>query len=64
VPAPITCTYYIEVLSSWCHWAQPAWAELRERYNGRVDFRWRVALMRPEDFPVSASQCDDYLATN
>ena len=58
MPAPITCTYYIEVLSSWCHWAQPAWAELRERYNGRVDFRWRVALMRPEDFPVSASQCD------
>lgn len=58
MPASITCTYYIEVLSSWCHWAEPAWVELRERYAGRVDFQWRVALMRPEDFPVSASQCD------
>lgn len=58
MPAPITCTYYIEVLSSWCHWAEPAWAELRERYAGRVDFQWRVALMRPDAFPVSAAQCD------
>ncbi len=56
--APITCTYFIEVLSSWCHWTGPAWQELRERYANHVDFRWAVALMRPEYFPVSASQCD------
>ncbi len=56
--APVTVTYFIEVLSSWCHWAEPAWVELRQRYAGRVDFRWRVALMRPEDFPVSTEQCD------
>tara|TARA_B110000483_G_scaffold35404_1_gene43249 strand:- start:156 stop:827 length:672 start_codon:yes stop_codon:yes gene_type:complete len=58
MPTAITCVYYIEVLSSWCHWAEPAWVELRERYASRVDFQWRVALMRPEAFPVSASQCD------
>lgn len=56
--APITCTYYIEVLSSWCHWAEPAWTDLRERYAGRVNFQWQVALMRPEAFPVSVTQCD------
>jgi predicted DsbA family dithiol-disulfide isomerase len=51
-------TYYLEVLSSWCHWAEPAWAELKRRYDGRVRFDWRIALMNPGDFPVSRAQCD------
>jgi predicted DsbA family dithiol-disulfide isomerase len=51
-------TYYLEVLSSWCHWAEPAWAELKARYAGRAQFEWRIALMRNEDFPVSRAQCD------
>jgi predicted DsbA family dithiol-disulfide isomerase len=51
-------TYYLEVLSSWCHWIEPVWADLRARYSGRADFEWRIALMRREDFPVSRSQCD------
>jgi predicted DsbA family dithiol-disulfide isomerase len=51
-------TYYLEVLSSWCHWSEPTWAELKARYAGRVDFEWRIALMRKEDFPVSKSQCE------
>jgi hypothetical protein len=50
--------YYLEVLSSWCHWAEPAWAELKARYAGRAQFEWRIALMRTEDFPVSRGQCD------
>ncbi len=57
VPA-VTVTYYIEVLSSWCHWAEPAWAEVKERFAGRVGFEWRVALMNPGDFPTSREQCD------
>jgi predicted DsbA family dithiol-disulfide isomerase len=56
--AAVTVTYYLEVLSSWCHWAEPAWAELKARYAGRVDFQWRIALMRPGDFPVSQAQCE------
>lgn len=56
--APVTVTYFVEILSSWCHWAEPAWTELKNRYAGEVDFRWRIALMRPEDFPVSTAQCD------
>lgn len=50
--------YYFEVLSSWCHWVEPTWAELKRRYAGRVQFEWRIALMKPEDFPVSRAQCD------
>lgn len=60
MPAPVTVTYYLEILSSWCHWAEPAWTELRQRYAGRVAFEWRIALMRPEDFPASRAQCDWY----
>jgi predicted DsbA family dithiol-disulfide isomerase len=56
--ADVTATYYLEILSSWCHWAEPAWAELRARYAGRVRFEWKIALMNPGDFPVSRSQCD------
>jgi predicted DsbA family dithiol-disulfide isomerase len=51
-------TYYLEVLSSWCHWVEPVWAELKTRYAGRVEFEWRIALMNPGDFPVSQAQCD------
>jgi predicted DsbA family dithiol-disulfide isomerase len=54
----VKVTYYLEVLSSWCHWVEPVWAELHRRYAGRAQFEWRVALMRPEDFPVSQAQCE------
>jgi predicted DsbA family dithiol-disulfide isomerase len=51
-------TLYLEVLSSWCHWAEPVWAELKTRYAGRVTFEWKIALMDPGSFPVSRAQCD------
>jgi predicted DsbA family dithiol-disulfide isomerase len=51
-------TYYLEVLSSWCTWAEPTWAELKSRYAGRAEFDWRIALMNPGDFPQSREQCD------
>lgn len=51
-------TYYLEVLSSWCTWAEPTWAELKRRYAGRAELEWRIALMKPQDFPVSRAQCD------
>ena len=49
-------TYYLEVVSSWCHWAEPAWAELKRRYADRVEFGWKIAQMPPEAYPVSKSQ--------
>ena len=51
-------TYYLEVISSWCHWVEPVWTELKARYAGRAEFEWRIALMQPGDFPVSRAQCD------
>ncbi len=51
-------TYYLEILSSWCSYVEPVWTELKRRYAGRAEFEWRIALMNPEDFPVSQAQCD------
>jgi len=56
--AAVTVTYYLEILSSWCHWAEPAWTEIKARYAGRVEFQWKLGLMNPGDFPVSQAQCD------
>ncbi len=51
-------TYYLEVISSWCYWAEPAWAELKSRYAGRVQFDWKLALMDASGLPASRAQCD------
>lgn len=58
--APVKITYYVEIFSSWCHWAEPAWAALKNKYAGQVEFAWRIALMKPAAFPDSAAQCDWY----
>jgi predicted DsbA family dithiol-disulfide isomerase len=54
----LTVTYYLEVISSWCHWAEPTWAELKRRYADRVEFEWKIALMSPEGYPASSQQCE------
>ena len=51
-------THYLEIMSSWCHWAEPAWDELKARYAGRIDFAWKIARMSPADFPPSAAYCE------
>ena len=51
-------TYYLEVISSWCYWAEPAWAELKQRYGGKVEFGWKIAQMPAEAYPVSKAQCE------
>ena len=52
----ITVTDYLEVVSSWCFWSEPAWGELKRRYEGRVAFQWKVALMDPAGLPTSREQ--------
>jgi predicted DsbA family dithiol-disulfide isomerase len=49
---------YIDVISSWCFWAQPAWEELKKRYGDRVDFEWKIALMDASGFPKSIEQAE------
>jgi len=52
----VTVTDYLEVVSSWCFWSEPTWAELKRRYEGRVAFQWKIALMDPTGLPTSREQ--------
>jgi predicted DsbA family dithiol-disulfide isomerase len=55
----ITIVYFVEVTSSWCHWAEPAWAELKQRYAGQpVEFAWKIALLDKSGLPASRAQLD------
>jgi predicted DsbA family dithiol-disulfide isomerase len=49
-------TYYLDVASSWCFLAEPAWAALKARYTGRADFDWKIALMDVAGLPTSREQ--------
>ncbi len=53
----ITVTDYLDVVSSWCFWSEPTWAELKKCYNdGRVEFQWKIALMDAAGLPTSREQ--------
>src|SRR5688572_20959209 len=55
----VKVTYYLEVISSWCYWAEPAWRELKERYTStKVTFDWKIALMDESGLPVSREQVE------
>jgi predicted DsbA family dithiol-disulfide isomerase len=56
----IKVTYYLDVISSWCYWAEPAWSELQERYSGRAQFDWRIALCDPAGLPKSRAEVEWY----
>ena len=53
-------TIYLDVISSWCFWAQPAWEELKKCYADSVDFEWKIALMDASGFPKSIEQAEWY----
>ncbi|MBV8152122.1 MAG: DsbA family protein [Candidatus Eremiobacteraeota bacterium] len=40
---------FLDVLSSWCLLAAPAWERLRSAYAGRVRFAWSIALVERAD---------------
>lgn len=51
--------YYLDVTSSWCYWAEPAWAELKQRYAAKpVEFSWRIALLDQAALPASKAQIE------
>ena len=52
----ISITNYLDVISSWCFWAEPTWAELKKRYSEDVKFDWKIALMDPTGLPKSRAQ--------
>jgi hypothetical protein len=52
----ITAIYYLDVISSWCFWTEPTWAELKKRYNGKLEFQWKIALLDKIGLPTSREQ--------
>ena len=55
----VTVTYFLDVVSSWCYWAEPAWAELKQRYaKSPVEFSWRIALLDESAMSKSRAQAD------
>ena len=55
----IRITYYLDVTSSWCYWAEPAWAELKQRYaKAPVQFEWAIALLDESGMSKSRAQAD------
>jgi predicted DsbA family dithiol-disulfide isomerase len=52
----ISATCYLDVVSSWCFWAEPAWADLKKHYQGKVEFQWKIALMDKTGLPTSRKQ--------
>lgn len=55
-------TYYLEVISSWCFWAEPAWAKLKRRYADHVSFDWKLALMDASGLPSHARNVSGSIA--
>ena len=52
-------TYYLDVVSSWCYWAEPAWAELKQRYaKAPVEFNWEIALLDESGMSKSRAQAE------
>ena len=55
----VKITYYLDVVSSWCYWAEPAWAELKQRYaQAPVEFHWAIALLDESGMSKSRAQAD------
>jgi predicted DsbA family dithiol-disulfide isomerase len=55
----IKVTYYLDVVSSWCYWAEPAWRELKQRYaKAPVAFEWQIALLDGEGMSKSREQAE------
>ncbi|HLZ54155.1 MAG TPA: DsbA family protein [Verrucomicrobiae bacterium] len=55
----VNVTYYLDVVSSGCYWAEPAWAELKERYaKSPVEFSWKIALLDESGMSKSRAQAE------
>ena len=41
--ARVKMIYYMDILSSWCYFAEDAIAKVRSRFGEDLDFEWRIA---------------------
>jgi predicted DsbA family dithiol-disulfide isomerase len=54
----VTVTYFIDLISSWCTWCEPAWASVKAEFADRADFDWKIALMDVSGLPTSHEQME------
>jgi predicted DsbA family dithiol-disulfide isomerase len=55
----VKITYFLDLVSSWCYWAEPAWAELKRRYaKSSVEFDWQIALLDASGMSKSRTQAE------
>lgn len=55
----VKITYYLDLTSSWCYWAEPAWAELKQRYAKLpIEFGWEIALLDESGMSKSREQVE------
>src|SRR5215471_5906716 len=55
----VQLTYYLDVVSSWCYWAEATWARLKDRYaKSPVEFGWQIALLDGSGMSKSRAQVE------
>ncbi len=48
--------HYLDVMSSWCYYAEPAVERLRRKYGSKLAYEWRISLVA--DRPASRAQVE------
>lgn len=56
----IKITYYLDLISSWCHYVEPVWTELKSAYADVATFRWEIAQIPPEGLPSCKAEEEWY----
>ena len=44
--ASVKMIYYLDILSSWCTFVEPALAKVRSRFGSDLDYEWRISVLR------------------
>jgi predicted DsbA family dithiol-disulfide isomerase len=53
-------TYYLDVISSWCFYAEPMWADLKREYADVCSFEWQIALIGADGLPKTREEEEWY----
>lgn len=56
----VKITYYLDVVSSWCHYVEPAWKKLGDTFGDALTQTWEVALIPEQALPQTAEEEDGY----
>ena len=56
----VKITYYLDVISSWCHYFEPVWNELAESFGDKLERRWEITLIPESGLPNSREEEDGY----